>query len=127
MRPVTISFCPIVDPIRHNYQSYRAVFDSMTSLKHAHMATLPSPPKEHRTFWDCLDSTDRHHWIQAAYSQFRKNQSINLCSRPEPRESVPSDVKVLSTVLAPKIKKKGSNLYEFTLRMCANGSRQEKE
>ena len=90
------------------------------------MATLSSPPKEHRTFWDCLDSTDRHHWIQAAYSQFRKNQSINLCSRPEPRESVPSDVKVLSTVLAPKIKKKGSNLYEFTLRMCANGSRQVK-
>ena len=125
-RHVTISFCPIIDPIRHNYQTYRAVFDSMTSLKHAHMVTLPSPPKLHRTFWDCLDSADRHHWIQAAHAQFHKNQTISLCSRPEPRENVPKDTKVLSTVLAPKIKKKGDDLYEFSLRMCANGSSQQK-
>ena len=64
---IVIGFCPIIDPIRHNYQNYRAIFDSMTALRHAHMATLSSPPKAHNTFWGCLDSEHTHHWIKAAY------------------------------------------------------------
>ena len=60
-RMIVIRFCPIVDPIRKNYQNYCAVFDSMTTLCHAHMAMLSSPPEAFNIFWECLDSKHKKH------------------------------------------------------------------
>ena len=48
---IVIGFCPIVNPIRHNYQNYCAMFDSMTTvLLQAHMALLSSPSMAYNTF-----------------------------------------------------------------------------
>ena len=39
---------------------------------------------------------------------------------------MPKPKKILQTVLAPKVKSKGNDLYEFVAKMCANGSKQQK-
>ena len=134
-RDVEITLCPIQDPVRHNYQHYRAIFDSCTGLQHAHMmpiglqhshmAVLPEPPTVHNSFHKNLDGPLKQHWIQAAEAQYTKNSRVGLFSKPTPIEHVPKDKKVLQTVLAPKVKRKGDNTYEFVARHCTNGSKQE--
>ncbi|MGB2447382.1 MAG: reverse transcriptase domain-containing protein [Candidatus Poseidoniaceae archaeon] len=125
-RQITIQFCKIVHPERFtDYEGFRAVFDSMIGLRFAHIAHLTEPPLAPRSFWECLDTEHRDLWIKATGNQYHKNQLINLCSAPEPIENVPPNRKVLPVVLAPKIKRRGDNLYEFVTRMCANGSNQE--
>lgn len=125
-RKIEITLCNMSDPVRYHHQSYRAIFDSCTALRHAHMATLSEPPACHNSIFKCLDSEHREHWIQACYSQFEKNDDINLCTQPTPIEDVPKDTKILRTVMSTKVKKKGENLYQFIARMCADGSGQEK-
>ena len=78
----------------------------MTTLRHASMATLPSSPKANNTFWECPDDENKHHWIQAIFHQYSKNQMVNFCSKPKPRESVPAEKKVLTSLLTPLIKSK---------------------
>ena len=91
------------------------------------MATPSSPPKAFNTIWECLDGKDKHQLIKALFYKYSKNQIVNLGSNPEPRESIPTGKKLLTSLLAPKIKPKGNDLYQFVLWMCvcANGSNQE--
>ena len=191
-RKIKITFAKIDNPERKNYQQYRAIFDSMTGLRHArmesqpttapsslptapptmipskipsgtpsyrtiapstmmpqelptdesvrlaalatlpydlvcaHLATLPYTPVAGRTFWDCLNTKERIHWIQATDHQYSKNQEIEVCATPEPIEKVPEGTKIYRAVLAPKIKDKGNDIYQFVTRMCLNGTDQLK-
>ena len=90
------------------------------------MAILPHKPEVFSSFWKCLDGPEREHWRQAAFTQYTKNAKVGLFSQPFPRHKVPKSKKILQTVLAPKVKSKGNDLYEFVARMCANGSKQQK-
>ena len=119
----------MTDPVRHNYEDHRAIFDSCLGFKHAHlgfrnshMAVLPTKPDLPTSYHRGLKGPDREHWRQAAFSQYDKNRKIGLFSSPTPRENVPADKKVLPAVLAPKIKSHGDDLYEFVARLCANGA-----
>ena len=38
-RTTTITFAKMTDPVRYDYQQYRAIFDSMTGLRQARMET----------------------------------------------------------------------------------------
>ena len=49
-RVVSITFSPMTDPVRYNYQSYRAIFDSCTGFQHAHMAVMANKPEVFKTF-----------------------------------------------------------------------------
>ena len=138
---ITIGFCPMNDPERKTYEYYRSIFDSHVgvpqapvnspttpapALHLAQMATLSKPPINHGSIWNNLEGPERTHWIQATATQYSKNQVLGLCAVPAPRELVPSDKKVLQSILATKIKPKGNDIFEFVTRMCANGSSQVK-
>ena len=48
---IALTFCQIEDPVRFPNQTYRAYFDSCTSLKYSHMITVPTEPKAHNSIY----------------------------------------------------------------------------
>ena len=122
---VDITLCPMGEPVRFHHQTFRAYFDSCTSLKYAHMVTLPCEPIADPSIFKCLDSDLGHEWEQALYHQYDKNDAVRLVAQPTPIENIPKTHKVLPSVISTKVKTKGPNLYQLVTRMCANGSRQQ--
>ena len=116
----------MTNPVRKVYEDYRAVFDSSIGIRYTHMTIVEKKPVVEATLWKCLDGPDREHWRQAAFTQYNKNNKTGGFLQPIPQEQVPKDKTILQPILAPKVKSHGNNLYEFILRMCANGSKQIK-
>ena len=103
------------DPHRLLYEDYHAAFDSSISLSYTHMSIMKTKPEIATTLWKCLDGPDRDHWRQAAVTQYSKNSKSGVFSQPIPREQVPKGKTILQTILAPKVKYHGNDLYEFIL------------
>ena len=122
---VDITLCPMDAPVRYHHQTYRAYFDSCTSLKYSHMITLPYEPTADPSIYKCLASDLGHEWEQALYHQYDKNNTVRLVAQPTPIENVPTSRTILPAVISTKVKKKGPDLYQLVTRMCANGSKQK--
>ena len=53
--------------------------------------------------------------------QYDKNARMMVLSQPLPREKLPHDIKVFTSVMACRIKEKGTDLWKFETRLCLNG------
>ena len=64
--------------------------------------------------------------IEALFAQYDKNQKLGMYSQPIPSQDLPKGVTVFRSIMAPKVKQLGIDLWELVLRHCADGSKQKK-
>jgi hypothetical protein len=118
-----LTFHRKIKPIATDLQTLRMMSDQATPSQPIvrHIASLPERPVSSKTIFDNLKGPHRHHWIQGLKHQYSKNASMLVLSQPVPRAKLPKDTKVYRSVIAPRIKEKGKDLYKFEARHCLDG------
>ena len=73
---------------------------------------------------DCFDPTNTHHiqWKETVFEQYDKNASYKVFTKPIPISTLPPNVDILHSVLAPSVKPTNIlSIWKVGLRHCVNG------
>ena len=82
-------------------------------------------PTTHKNIMECFKPTNPHsaQWKYTVYQQYDKNASYRVFTKPQPIRTLPPDVDILKSVLAPTVKPTDTtNLWTLGLRHCVNGN-----
>ena len=126
-RTISIQLCKRKTRSRTVYEQLRAKFDTLRPILASHQAVLPEPPKSVKFSFQAYSGQYRQNYKAATYNQFEKNASLFVYGKPILRSSLPSSAIVLTSVMAPSIKKDNSiqGLYKFKMRHTVNGGPME--
>jgi hypothetical protein len=126
--PVEVRFATLILARRTchtmtNFQELRSrLFDQMRPVI-SHLASFPKRPTKYSNIGECLKSAERSCWKEALFAQYDKNAEANLFTKPIPVKSLPSDTKILRSIINPNVKPTDvSGMWQFITRHCANGS-----
>ena len=111
---VSLVLHPIDKTSVSTYESSCAHHDSITILRHNHIAACKDKPEVPKSIYAALDGSDSHIWHEALYHQYDKNAAIQLYAAPIPAEDVPNGLKVFRSMLACSIKEHREEHFKFT-------------
>ena len=81
-------------------------------------------PVIHKNIMDCFKPNNPHNaqWKYTVFQQYNKNASYRVFTKPQPIRTLPPNIDILKSVLAPTVKPTESkNLRTLGLRYCVNG------
>eukprot|EP00978_Attheya_sp_CCMP212_P001989 scaffold4105_cov47-Attheya_sp.AAC.2 len=105
-----------------NFQELWSQFDQMRPVI-SHLASFPKCRMTYANIGECLKSAERTCWKEALFAQYDKNAEANLFTKPIPVKNLPSDTKILRSIINPNVKPTDvSGMWQFITRHCANGS-----
>ena len=130
---IELTFHRKINPVTKELNQYRSMSDQIgrsspimrNSPTVSHIVALPERPSAEKTIFQAMKSPMSRHWKKGLWNQYDKNDAMMVLSRPIPKCKIPKDAKIFQSILACRIKEKGTNLYKFDVRLCLHGGPME--
>ena len=103
--------------------------DNITTLYTPTVAILthsPIKPNAPKNIMECFQPTNPHYakWKYTAFHQYDNNASYRVFTKPQPIKSLPSNIDILKSALAPTAKPtEAENIWMLGVRYCVNGNK----
>ena len=85
----------------------------------------PIKPTAHKNIMEYFDYNNPHaaQWRHTAFTQYDKNASYRVFTKPQPHHTIPDNIDILRSVLATTVKAtQTKNLWLLCIRHCINGN-----
>ena len=113
-------------PLSPNLTTNTSTSDSTSNTPTVAILThSPIKPIPHKNVMKCFEPSNPHatQWRHTAFTQYDKNASYRVFTRPQPTNTLPEGVDILISVLATTVKSTDTdNLWLLGIRHCVNGN-----